>query len=688
MITVIIAAYNAEKTIRRAILSALAEADISEIIVVDDASTDTTSTAARQCDDGSGRLKVLVQDVNAGPSAARNRALRESSAPWVTVLDSDDFILVGRMAGLLAHSDGYDLIADDMYQVDENNVDGQRRLLLGDKVVLPMTVGLTDFVLSNVTQKNRERAELGFIKPLMRRDFLNKHHLTYRENMRLGEDYELYARALGLGVKMIVVGAQGYVSVVRQTSLSSNHSEHDLLQLRNCDDDLMRDLTLTPQAYEAIRQHRISIDCRLQWRLLINAVKEKNISAALRTFTGHPKVSLSLLGQLWEQFQIRILKKEDVKIDNACLNILSPTQYPWTFNGPRNSRHRIERRSFIPFNKISSKIEGITIFNPWPIQNFDFIHAFNRIPLGKKPYIIGFESHLPRAFGMEKTGYFDWVLKSLSGERCRGIFAISEYAKRQFIKQHKNYPLFENLLKKLHVRYPNMPIPKAIDAFDGRMDQVNLVFIGNHFIRKGGVAVLKLAQLAKDQAIPIHIDIISSLQMGKVSWVDPLSAQYLKKCKNMLSKADNITIHGALPNAKVLELLEKSHFSLLPTLSDTFGFSAIESMANFIPVMATPQGALPEFILNGENGFLLPLETDDVGEWIHIAGHNRSSQVYENLFDEECNSLAEAMLSNIKKVIADNQLYLQMRKNSHAKAQQLFCADEANMFWDDIYRSL
>lgn len=309
MITVIIAAYNAEKTIGRAILSALAEPQVSEIVVVDDTSTDHTVNVARGCDDGSGRLKVFVQDANAGPSAARNRALRESSAPWVTVLDSDDFILSGRMAGLLVHADVYDFVADDMYQVDENNIDGERRLLLGDKVSLPMTVSLTEFVMSNVTDKNRERAELGFIKPLMRRAFLENNKLTYRENMRLGEDYELYTRALGLGAKMLLVAAQGYVSVVRGLSLSSKHSEHDLQQLRNSDDGLMRDLNLTPQAYEALRQHRVSIDCRLQWRLMIAAVKDRNILAFLHTFTHHPQVSLSLLGQLWVQFKIRVLKK-------------------------------------------------------------------------------------------------------------------------------------------------------------------------------------------------------------------------------------------------------------------------------------------------------------------------------------------------------------------------------------------
>lgn len=309
MITVIIAAYNAEKTIGRAILSALAEPQVSEIVVVDDASTDQTASIARGFDDGSGRLKVLMQDVNAGPSAARNRALRDSSAPWVTVLDSDDFIVAGRMSGLLAHTDMYDFVADDMYQVGENDIDGERRLLLGDKVTLPMTVGLTEFVMSNVTDKHRERGELGFIKPLVRRTFLEQHHLIYREDMRLGEDYELYARALGMGAKMILLPAQGYVSVVRSTSLSSKHSEHDLLQLRNSDDGLLRDLILTPQAYEALHQHRISVDCRLQWRLMITAVKERDFIAFFRTFTHHPYVTLSLLGQLCGQFKIRVLKK-------------------------------------------------------------------------------------------------------------------------------------------------------------------------------------------------------------------------------------------------------------------------------------------------------------------------------------------------------------------------------------------
>lgn len=374
-------------------------------------------------------------------------------------------------------------------------------------------------------------------------------------------------------------------------------------------------------------------------------------------------------------------------MDKLKLNILAPTRYPWTFNGPRHSRHNIHRRSFIPFNKISYKIEGVTVLNPFPLGRIDLIHAFNRIPLGSAPYIIGFESHLPRAFGMEDSKYFEMLCRSLAGERCRGIFAISEYARRHFIHQHQGRPWFNDVVSKLHVRYPNMPIPVGGDMYDGNISRINLIFIGNHFARKGGIAVLKLAQLARDQGFPIHIDIISSLQIGDMSWVDPLTPHYFDTYKSLLNGMDNITVHGALPNTKVLELLRKSHFSLLPTFSDTFGFSAIESMVNFVPVMATAQGALPEFITDGENGILLPLETNQIGEWAHTRQHDRTTKAYAEFFDAESDRIAKLMLDHLRATMNNPDAYLSMRQNARTKAVELFSADDANIFWDDIYSS-
>ena len=306
-ITVVIAAYNAAGTIARAIRSALAEPEVAEIVVVDDASTDETAALARACDDGSGRLRVLVQPSNAGPSAARNRAIRESVAPWIAILDADDFFLPGRARGLLSFAADADLVADDLWQVEEGAETGPRRNMLRPSPAGSLPVSLREFVYSNVTKRGVQRAELGFIKPIIRRAFLETHGVTYREDMRLGEDYELYVHALGHGARLLLVPAQGYVAVVRPDSLSGRHSEDDLRRLRDCDAGLEQKLSLDDADKAALRAHYLSVDCRLQWRNLILAVKQRSVPAALACFHRPYPVPFYLAGKLAGQLYLRTI---------------------------------------------------------------------------------------------------------------------------------------------------------------------------------------------------------------------------------------------------------------------------------------------------------------------------------------------------------------------------------------------
>ncbi len=308
-VCVIIAAYNAEKTIVRAIKSALAEAEVSEVLVVDDASTDNTDANAKSADDGSSRLKILVQPINSGPSAARNRAIRESNSAWITILDSDDFFIAERIKNLLAFTDKADFIADDMMQVPEDNINAKGKSLLEGSFTEAKQISFSEFVLSNVTKSGKNRAELGFIKPLMSRKFLSDHNIYYQENMRLGEDFELYARALAIGAKLIITPTQGYISVVRANSLSGKHTETDLLNLRNCDKKLIEECALSKEDKAALQQHYLSIECRLQWRLLIIAVKNRSLHEAIKTFMHPYPVPIYLCRQLIEQFFIRVFNK-------------------------------------------------------------------------------------------------------------------------------------------------------------------------------------------------------------------------------------------------------------------------------------------------------------------------------------------------------------------------------------------
>jgi hypothetical protein len=91
LFTVVIPAFNAERTVAAAIRSVLAQRfQDFEVIVVDDGSTDGTSDEVRQVQDE--RIR-LVRQGNEGSSAARNAALRIARGAYASFLDADDLLL-------------------------------------------------------------------------------------------------------------------------------------------------------------------------------------------------------------------------------------------------------------------------------------------------------------------------------------------------------------------------------------------------------------------------------------------------------------------------------------------------------------------------------------------------------------------------------------------------------------------
>lgn len=94
-IAVIMPAYNAEKTVERAIRSLVDQKGAGElfehhIVVVNDGSTDSTWNILVQLSKEISNLTVLTQE-NAGPSVARFKGIKESSSDYLAFLDSDDW---------------------------------------------------------------------------------------------------------------------------------------------------------------------------------------------------------------------------------------------------------------------------------------------------------------------------------------------------------------------------------------------------------------------------------------------------------------------------------------------------------------------------------------------------------------------------------------------------------------------
>jgi glycosyltransferase involved in cell wall biosynthesis len=90
-VSIIVPLYNKAPYILRTLESIAAQSITDfEVIVVDDGSTDGSAELVRNFPDARFRL---VRQSNAGPGAARNRGLREASAPYVAFVDADDIWL-------------------------------------------------------------------------------------------------------------------------------------------------------------------------------------------------------------------------------------------------------------------------------------------------------------------------------------------------------------------------------------------------------------------------------------------------------------------------------------------------------------------------------------------------------------------------------------------------------------------
>jgi glycosyltransferase involved in cell wall biosynthesis len=103
-VSVVTPAHNVEHYIEATVLSALRSGlDEIEVLVIDDGSTDNTTQVVRGIDDA--RVTLISIAASGGPSRPRNVGLRQARAPYVSLLDSDDLVKPGKLAGAVAALD-------------------------------------------------------------------------------------------------------------------------------------------------------------------------------------------------------------------------------------------------------------------------------------------------------------------------------------------------------------------------------------------------------------------------------------------------------------------------------------------------------------------------------------------------------------------------------------------------------
>lgn len=105
LISIIVPAYNAARTIDETIRSVVSQSHQNwEMLIADDCSKDNTRELVAEWSRKDPRIKLLALPQNGGPARARNACLAEAKGEWLAFLDSDDYWLDGKLERCLAYA--------------------------------------------------------------------------------------------------------------------------------------------------------------------------------------------------------------------------------------------------------------------------------------------------------------------------------------------------------------------------------------------------------------------------------------------------------------------------------------------------------------------------------------------------------------------------------------------------------
>jgi glycosyltransferase involved in cell wall biosynthesis len=121
-VSILITAFDNARHVEQSVKSALMQ-EATEIIVYDDASTDSTLTVLEQFGN---KIRVLRGSSNMGVNKRRKALLEVATGDWIQYLDGDDFLLPGKVENQLKFVEGNSKISYCNFSIDrtiQNQID-------------------------------------------------------------------------------------------------------------------------------------------------------------------------------------------------------------------------------------------------------------------------------------------------------------------------------------------------------------------------------------------------------------------------------------------------------------------------------------------------------------------------------------------------------------------------------------
>lgn len=133
----------------------------------------------------------------------------------------------------------------------------------------------------------------------------------------------------------------------------------------------------------------------------------------------------------------------------------------------------------------------------------------------------------------------------------------------------------------------------------GDREASRLLFVGQCAEYKGLEYLIRAMPLLSDPSVTL--DVVGNTQ-GEPDYYARLVALV-----GEFSLQDRIVFHGHVSDRAVLgRFYEHADIFVLPSLVEGFGIVLLEAMSYGLPIVGTMVGAIPELVMHGVNGFLVP----------------------------------------------------------------------------------
>lgn len=166
----------------------------------------------------------------------------------------------------------------------------------------------------------------------------------------------------------------------------------------------------------------------------------------------------------------------------------------------------------------------------------------------------------------------------------------------------------------------------------------HLLFLSNLIESKGVYVLLDACQILKDKGYSFICDFVG----GETK---EITRRHLEEEISQRGLEEYVVYHGPQYGEAKELFFQKADIFVQPTFEDCFPLTLVEAMQHGLPVVSTDEGAIPDMIVDGENGFVCPRR--------------------------EVNGLVNAF----EKLLTNNELRKQMSKNARFRYKERYTLD-------------